>query len=282
MTDPLSQAPTRLLDDPSIAASLRGDLQLAAQPALTYNVEAGLARFEGSLAAGATPATAASATLISGRILGWVLGASVLVAGSVGAGQLVEQARAPRTEAGVVIQTPSKIAAVERAQQVRAQHGEVVDSSSLGAGAASAVPGESAAAARSGELAGDASLAPGAERAGGNSPSSDGVAPLRPVSKSSEGASPEPAQPSLADEARQINEARKALKSDPAKALALTEAAAKAFPQGAMVQEREGYAILALAALGRSDEARARADKYLARWPNGTLSKRVQAAVGTN
>ena len=280
MTDPLSQAPVRLLDDPSLAASLRGDLQLAAQPALTYNVEAGLARFESSLAAGASPTTlGASKALMTSRVLGWVLGAGVLVAGSVGAGQLVEHARTPRTHAGVVVQTPSKIAAVERAQEVRAQHGEVVESSSLGAGAARAVPGESAAAARSGELARDASLAPAAEQAGGNSSGSDGVAPLRPVSKSSGAEAADP-QPSLADEARQINEARKALKSDPARALALTEAAAKAFPQGAMIQEREGYAILALAALGRSDEARARADEYLARWPNGTLSKRVQAAVG--
>jgi hypothetical protein len=47
-----------------------------------------------------------------------------------------------------------------------------------------------------------------------------------------------------------------------------------------MIQERRGYAILALVALGRRSEADQQADAYLERWPNGPLSRRVRDALG--
>jgi hypothetical protein len=127
--------------------------------------------------------------------------------------------------------------------------------------------------------AGDAGPATQAE---GDSPALDAPAPPRPASKS--GKKPAPDKAGLVDflesEAALVNAARKALPTDPAKALALMEEAEQHYSGGAMVQERRGYTILALVALGRTDEAQGLADAYLERWPNGPLSRRVRDALG--
>jgi hypothetical protein len=286
MSDPNTQAPTRLLDDPALDGALRHDLELArANAPVAYDVDAGLSRFEQTLeGAGAAPAAsgAASTGVATGaRVLGWVLGAAVLVGGGVGATWMMGQADAEY----VRVATPE----VEPSTKVRAEEAPV-------AGASSSDASESPQGSRSSESvavvgvrggAGDAGTAPA--QAEGGSPALDAPAPPRPASKSpsatedaedtkADGA-PESA-PSLADEAKLINAARKALERDPAKALALVEEAEQLFPSGAMIQERRGYAILALIELGRAAEAEQRADAYLQRWPNGPLSRRVRDTLG--
>src|SRR5690606_17433157 len=83
MTD-FSQAPTRLLDDPSQSELLRGDLQIASAHApLPYDVAAGFERFEQATRAGASGSSAGPASGL--RVLGWIVGAAVLVGGGIGA-----------------------------------------------------------------------------------------------------------------------------------------------------------------------------------------------------
>lgn len=74
--------------------------------------------------------------------------------------------------------------------------------------------------------------------------------------------------------------ARRALAADDAGgALEATEEHASAFPRGELSPEREAIAIDALLALGRSDEARARAERFASRWPSSVYAARVRRAL---
>lgn len=259
--------PVRLLDDPAnleFGEALRRDLELASNNApIHFDVEAGLARFEQSLAT-AKFGAASGASL---RVLGWVVGATVLLGGAIGAAGLVSQSEPPRVTAAMAPPT-----------DLHTQDDPVAGPTSSG----SREPGEPVAEVGQQTRVGDAGAAP-LQPVGGD-PALDMPEPPRPATTHPVEESPKPsvptAQPELPDEATQINAARKALASDPAKALALMEAAEQQFPNGAMIQERRGYAILALVALGRHAEAEEQADAYLERWPNGPLSRRVRDALG--
>ncbi|HVH42182.1 MAG TPA: hypothetical protein VM925_07550 [Labilithrix sp.] len=53
----------------------------------------------------------------------------------------------------------------------------------------------------------------------------------------------------------------------------------KAFPTGALSEEREALFVRCLAEAGRTEEARARADRFRARWPRSLLLPAVEAAA---
>ena len=251
-------APQRLLDDPQLGAALRQDLELAhAHAPLDYDVGSGLARFEQSLAAGATPATVGGAAL-GVRVLAWFMGGSILLASAVGAGVLLDQAEARAKRTPVVVE-PVIDREVSRPGDEVAGRSLVATTSNEVASAAVEAPAP--------EPTADAPAS--GEKGGARADTSP-----RPNSKLAD-------QPvgSLADEAKRINAARKALENDPSKALQIVEATAKQYPDGAMIQEREGYAVLALTALGRASEAKIRGQRYLERWPNGTLARRVRDAL---
>lgn len=281
MSDSSTQAPTRLLDEPALEGALRQDLDLASsQGGVAYDVEAGLSRFEQTLeglSSGAAATAAGGGVATGARVLAWILGAAVLVGGGVGATWMLGQRDAEQVRVAAPGPTqPDK--------RVRAEDAPVAGASSSDASGPplGARSGESVAEAGVRGGAGDAGAAPA--QPGGNSPALDVPAPPRPASESAQAAQAEPGQaepaPSLADEARLINGARKALERDPAEALALVEEAARLFPSGAMIQERRGYEVLALVELGRAAEAEQRGDAYLQRWPKGTLSRRVRDALG--
>jgi hypothetical protein len=71
----------------------------------------------------------------------------------------------------------------------------------------------------------------------------------------------------------QLAETRKALASEPGRALALAEEGHARFPRGVFWQEREEAAISALSKLGRSDEAKARARVFVARHPESPYAE---------
>ncbi|KIG16275.1 Fe-S oxidoreductase [Enhygromyxa salina] len=265
MTDPESLAPTRLLDDPSLSGILRDDLQaMSAQAPLPYDVDAGLERFQQTIQAAPAGPSGTS-------VLGWVVIAAVLISGGVGAGWLASGSGAHETgdHAGVVA--------------IADAHEDPV----VAAPAAAAPSADLAAAAPSADLAADPAATNPAETAKAPVPAAasepepePATAPEaheRPAAKPA--IAPEPA-PSLADEAKQINAGRKLLTSDPAQTLAIMKAAEQQFPNGAMIQERTGYTILALVALNRRPEAEQVATSYLQRWPNGPLARRVRDALG--
>jgi hypothetical protein len=89
-------------------------------------------------------------------------------------------------------------------------------------------------------------------------------------------AQPPPSAP-LPAEAELLEGARHALRSDPARALALTSEHQRLHPRGLLSQEREVLAIEALARVGRRAEARARAERFLRRHPTSAHRERLEA-----
>jgi hypothetical protein len=75
--------------------------------------------------------------------------------------------------------------------------------------------------------------------------------------------------------------ARAALQSDPTAALARVHDHLSEFPHGQLSEEREYIAVRALARLGRTSEARARAQAFLRRYPAGIYSSPVQRVLDT-
>lgn len=89
-------------------------------------------------------------------------------------------------------------------------------------------------------------------------------------------AAPEPpSEPEVALVAR----AHRALSSSPATALTLCDEHQARFAHGELAPEREVIAIGALAALGRRDDARARADRFRASHPGSAYLRRIEVVL---
>lgn len=77
-----------------------------------------------------------------------------------------------------------------------------------------------------------------------------------------------------------IRRAQDALSSDPARALAIANEHAQAFPRGELTQEREVVAVEALSKLGRKDDALRRANALLRRFPRTPYVAHLEKALG--
>ena len=84
-----------------------------------------------------------------------------------------------------------------------------------------------------------------------------------------------PAQPS---EAELLEQARAAMKGDPARALQRANEHAARFPGGVLVQEREVIAIQALRKLGRTAEADRRAQAFARAFPGSAFARKLNAS----
>lgn len=78
-----------------------------------------------------------------------------------------------------------------------------------------------------------------------------------------------------------VGKAESILRSDPARALALCERHRRLYPTGELLEEREVLVVEALAALGRRDEARQRAEAFRKSYPASPYSGRIRRAIGT-
>jgi hypothetical protein len=85
-----------------------------------------------------------------------------------------------------------------------------------------------------------------------------------------------PAPVTPGTEAELLEQARSALKSDPARALARANAHAARFPGGALVQEREVIAIKALRQLGRNAEAERRSEAFVKAFPGSAFARKLK------
>ncbi len=97
------------------------------------------------------------------------------------------------------------------------------------------------------------------------------------IASATASASNEPADPRA--ELALLTEARAALSSSPARALSLAEEHARRFPSSQLGQERSALRIQALAALGRTTEARAELDAFRARNPRSAYLPTLEALV---
>jgi hypothetical protein len=84
---------------------------------------------------------------------------------------------------------------------------------------------------------------------------------------------------SVRREIEHLGRVRRKVGADPARALQLAKEGDREFVDGLLREERAALAIEALVKLGRDDEARKRAGRYLARFPKGPSSERVRSLV---
>jgi hypothetical protein len=85
----------------------------------------------------------------------------------------------------------------------------------------------------------------------------------------------------VAAETRLVSGAVEALRAgDAARALALLDEHARAFPHGILAEERSAERVSALCKLGRLDEAAAEANRFLTTSPDSPLAGRVRASCG--
>jgi hypothetical protein len=82
-----------------------------------------------------------------------------------------------------------------------------------------------------------------------------------------------------ANEALLLERARRALASDPARALALTKQHQQSFPNGLLKQEREVIAIEALRRLGKAEQAGERAGRFEKQYPDSAHRRAVETGL---
>lgn len=89
------------------------------------------------------------------------------------------------------------------------------------------------------------------------------------------------AAPNPADEVKMLERAQDALRSGRhAEALSLCNEHATRYPNGMLAQEREVIAVEALVKTGRTAEAKARAEKFKARFPGSSHARRIDSLLG--
>lgn len=125
--------------------------------------------------------------------------------------------------------------------------------------------------------AGNQAAAPPPEEAAPTPGAPEAIAPELPASGAKERNTPAAERASESD---LLGRAHAALRTDPARALALADEHRKTFPNGILAQEREVLSIEALERLGRHKEAVARADRFLRNFPGSAHRSKVNAVIG--
>jgi hypothetical protein len=255
--------PTPLFDDPQVSASLRGDLAHAKAASVQgLDHAAGVAGLQAAIAAeaGAATAAASGASTFSKVAIAILLvgGAAAAVWGATREHDVVEPQVATATSVGE---------AAPRARSIEPEPAPVEPTRIEPAKAPVVVANEPA-------------LAPEEEEEDA-SEDTESSKVSRPRATKVRKAVPEgDATDRVLREARLVADARDALGHDPNGALTLVQQAAREFPSGQLVEEREAIAIRALADLGRSEAARARAERFLARFGSGPHAEAVRRAIG--
>lgn len=259
----MTSDPIRLLDDPQTAASLRGDLAQA-NAAVVEGLDhgAGLAALKAAIASEAAAASGASG---GAGVLGKIAIAVLLVGG--GAAAIWAATRTDANEAEPSVKAASTVGEARRAPDPEPKP--------------AIVPPIVEAPTTVSDVEDEPAPVPTPEE-----DDAAEVASPEPVAKVQRPRAKQGAPADAADrvlrEARMIADAREALAARPGVALSLAHRAAREFPQGQLVEEREAITIRALVKLGRTDAARARAERFLARYGTGPHAESVRSAIAAS
>lgn len=251
----MTEEPTRWLDDPSIATTLRADLvHGVAATATGVDYAATLTSLRAAIAAQTGPL--APAAMATGTKLGAKVAALVIVAG--GAIGWWAATREPATGEGTAATKVSAV--VDVAAPAPAVPEAEITAQPLARPSVAPTPQV-------------APTVPAAAAAAADADDDDARPERKVVRNAGKG------QADYLREAKLIAQARKSLAGDPENTLALTRTLAREFPKGLLVEERRALGIRALAALGRTDEARQQAASFLATYGDGPHAAAVRRAT---
>lgn len=258
-----STDPERLLDSEGLSEALREDLARAAAHDVGYDVAAGAARFEATLAQGGPlpPDGGGGAAVAAGgsaKGLALVAGLALVVGGgaiawSLGGGD------APPTSAPVAVADPEP-ASAEAPPTPEVEPEPAIEPEPT---PEPSPPTE-----------------PEAEPPAADAPATKTGSPNRSRTKA-----PRPQPPAdanrLEQEMRATDRARQALAKDPARALSLALEADREFAGGLFGEDRQGIAILALFGLGRDDQARRKAKAFLKAHPRSSYADKIRDEINS-
>lgn len=256
--------PIRMIDDDQEADALRVDLSRAAQHDVGYDVAAGVAAFEASLAsapAGTEIAGSGGATgggLGTGKLLLILVGVAA-VGGAVAVGvsndepaPIVAKAE-PEDPRPAIVPEPLETAPEPEQPAVVA----LPDPEPL--------------------TEPDPDLHPDPDPAPDPAPKTPKPKKAKPEPKPD--AEPSPAIARHQAEMEATNRARKALASNPARALELAREADEEFAGGLFREQRDGIKALALLAMGKTDAGRKAGEAYLRKHPKGTYADKLRSKL---
>lgn len=256
--DELAGPPQRLIEDSASSSQLRHDLENAASAHAHYDAAAGLLALQAALGTGAKVAAGASATGAAAKTSAWAakgaLGLKLAIASGVGAVAITSAVYLNATPA-----RPKPEARPPAALDVPRQPARPADKP------APHVP--------------QPPSTPVVDPVAPDAPALDALSNLEPVPHRKALVSSGAPRDRAGAEIAQLAQIKAALERSPRRALRLAEQGNRQFGEGYLHHEREGLAILALAALDRDQEARARAKTFLARYPHSPLSERVRALL---
>lgn len=264
------QEPRRLVDDEDIPERVRQRLrQAAASPWVDVDTERGLARLCGAIEADMAAATAAAAAAAAGKAAWkpWALSAAggaacALVVG----GALLLRVPAPNDLRAGHALAPSAAHAPALSVAAAAE-----PSPSALAAAEPSPPALAAAEPSPSALAAPADV----EAPPSTEPSAPATLAEPPPRKA-----PSPVAARHADEVAHLARARALAASDPGAALRLADEGHRTFARGILYPEREALAIDCLRRSGRTGEARARAQRFVKRFPRSPFAERMRRENG--
>ena len=275
--------PERLLDDPTVSESLREDLQRAADVTPDYDTGRGLLALQaaigalgyagpvadavgaqGSAATGAGAGAAPGTAAVAAKGAGTAVGAAGALSGKAAVAAWVTAVGL--TVAGVVtVVKPAPSAAPSPVEKVAAP----VSSAVVAPSVAKVAPVEDAPVAVPAAPTAEPQVAPSAEAA--VAPSATARAERRHVAA----VDPDVA---LRREIDHLARVKVLLRTDPAAAYALAQAGNRTLT-GMLRQERDGLAVFALHAAGKSAQARLLGSAFLQRYPASPLHERIASIV---
>lgn len=264
MTD---REPVRMIDDDREAELLRVDLSRAAEHDVGYDVAAGVAAFEASLAS----APAGTEVAGSGGATGGGLGTGKLLLILVGVAAV-----GGAVAVGVSNDEPAPVVATAEPEDPRPaivpEPPETAPEPETSAEPAVVpVPNPGPLSEPDPDLHPDPDPAP--------TPAPETPKPKKAKPEPKPDPEPSPAIAGHQAEMEATNRARKALASDPARALELAREADEEFADGLFREQRDGIKALALLAMGKAEAGRKAAQAYLRKHPKGTYADKVRSKL---
>lgn len=272
----------RMVEDDREADVLREDLERASAHSTEYDVAAGVAAFEASLAS-APPPAAESASVTSattagtgaGKIVMMVLGV-VAVAGVAGVALSGSGDRAQSdTPTAVAAESPER-----GSPDLESPSPELAKPEARKPDSSAEAPQPAAVALPLEDSSADLAAVPELPEVSEDTPAKVS-ARRRPAAQASKPSVPAPGVDGLKAEMAATDRARKALAGNPGRALTLARDANAEFPHGLFAEQRAGIEALALIALGK-DTAQRTAEQYLRNYPKGTYADRLRDALADN